>query len=307
MNVRETTPLCELQIGPARIGGPLGSHTGLLCGSIFYDKHSIVSDAFAGSFDAEKAGRLLDRATMLGERYGVQMAIDVIAASEVAMEKFLAFTAGRTPLPMLINATEADVRVAGLQVADRLGVLDRCIFASLNEDTEDHELEALGRHRPAAVMVLANDPGDPTPEGSCTMLENRFHPMLREIGVDVPIVDLGAMDPPSVGIAMRGIKAVRERFGYPAGCAFSNCFPQWTGLKALGKDWINLSLGASLVACRAAGGDFLHYGLIEKAHVMAHVAGSAEVFYGFAAQELDNQRLPTGHALLKMFKLTPLE
>jgi tetrahydromethanopterin S-methyltransferase subunit H len=223
------------------------------------------------------------------------------------MEKFLTFTAGRTPLPMLINATEADVRVAGLQVADRLGALDRCIFASLNEDTEDHELEALGRHRPAAVMVLANDPGDPTPEGSCNMVENRFHPMLREIGVEVPIVDLGAMDPPSVGIAMRGIKAVRERFGYPAGCAFSNCFPQWTGLKALGKDWINLSLGASLVACRAAGGDFLHYGLIEKAPVMAHVAGSAEVFYGFAAQELDNQRLPTGHALLKMFKLTPLE
>jgi tetrahydromethanopterin S-methyltransferase subunit H len=307
MIVGETPPLCELRIGPARIGGPLGSRTGLLCGSIFYDKHSIVSDAFAGSFDAEKAGRLLDRATMLGERYGVQMAIDVIAASEVAMEKFLAFTAGRTPLPILINATEADVRVAGLEVADRLGVLDRCIFASLNEDTEDHELEALGRHRPAAVMVLANDPGDPTPEGSCNMVENRFHPMLREIGVEVPIVDLGAMDPPSVGIAMRGIQAVRERFGYPAGCAFSNCFPQWTGLKALGKEWVNLSLGASLVACRAAGGDFLHYGLIEKAHVMAHVAGSAEVFYGFAAQELDSQRLPTGHALLKMFKLTPLE
>jgi tetrahydromethanopterin S-methyltransferase subunit H len=40
---------------------------------------------------------------------------------------------------------------------------------------------------------------------------------------------------------------------------------------------------------------------------MAHVAGSAEVFYGFAAQELDGQRLPNGHALLKMFKLTPLE
>jgi len=299
--------LHSLQIGSARIGGSLGSSSGLLCGSIFYDKHSIVSDAFAGDFDPDKAGRLLDRATMLGERYGVQMAIDVIAASEVAMDKFLAFTAARTLLPMMINATEADVRVAGLKTADRLGVLDRCIFASLNEDTEAHELEALGRHRPAAVMVLANDPSDPTPEGSCNMVEERFHPMLREIGVEVPIVDLGAMDPPSVGIAMRGITAIRQRFGYPAGCAFSNCFPQWTGMKALGKDWVNLSLAAALVACRAAGGDFLHYGLIEKSHVMAHVAGSAEVFYGFAAQELDGQPLPKGHALLKMFKLTPLE
>jgi tetrahydromethanopterin S-methyltransferase subunit H len=97
-------------------------------------------------------------------------------------------------------------------------------------------------------MVMANDPSDPTPEGSCNMVEERFHPMLREIGVEVPIVDLGAMDPPSVGIAMRGITAIRQRFGYPAGCAFSNCFPQWTGMKALGKDWVNLSLAAALVA-----------------------------------------------------------
>ena len=35
----------------------------------------------------------------------------------------------------------------------------------------------------------------------------------------------------------------------------------------------------------------------------AHVAGSAEVFYGFAAQEIDGHRLPPEHALLKMFKL----
>jgi tetrahydromethanopterin S-methyltransferase subunit H len=296
-----------LQIGAARIGGPFGSNTSLLCASIFYKKHSVVSDAVAGKFDSEKAGRLLDRATMFGERYGVQMAIDVIAASEAAVEKFLAFTAARTRLPIMIGATEADIRVAGLKAADRLGVLNRCIFASLSEGTEVHELDALGRHRPAAVMVLASDPSDPTPEGSCTMVENFFHPMLREIGVETPIVDLGVTDPPSVGIAMRGITAVRTRFGYPAGCAFSNCLPRWTGLKALGKSWVNLSLGASLVACRAAGADFLHYGPIEKADVMAHAAASAEVFYGFAAQELDGQRLPEGHALFKVLELTPLE
>lgn len=300
------TSLHQIRIGSTCIGGPLGSHTGLLCGSIFYDKHSVVLDAFAGDFDEIKAGDLLDRVTMLGKRYGVQMAIDVIAASETAMENFLAFTATRTPLPLMINASEADVRIAGLQVADRLGVLERCIFASLNEDTEDRELEALVRHRPAAVMVLANDPSDPTPNGSCSMLENLYQPMLREIGILAPIVDLGAMDPPSVGIAMRGIQAVRERFGYPAGCAFSNCFPQWTGLKTLGTEWVNLSLSASLVACRAAGGDFLHYGVIEKAHAMAHTAASVEVFYGFAAKELDGHLLPAGHALEKMFKLTPL-
>jgi tetrahydromethanopterin S-methyltransferase subunit H len=292
-----------LRIGPATIGGPLGSRAGLLTGSIFYDKHSIVSDAMAGEFDHERAARLLDRVNGLGGRCGVQMAVDVIAASPEAMERCLHFVACRTPLPLLINASESEVRIAGLEAAARLGALDRCVFASLNEDTEDAELDALRRLRPAAVMILASNMDDPTPEGSCEMIASFFRPMLDDIGVETPIVDLGAMDPPSIGVAMRGVRAVRERFGYPAGCAFANCLPQWTGLSALGREWVNLSLGAALVACRAFGADFLHYGVIEKAAAAAHVAGSAEVFLGFAAQELDGCRLPEGHALSKMFKL----
>lgn len=293
-----------LKIGQATIGGPLGSSTGLIVGSIFYDKHSLVSDAFDGEFDEIRAAELVERVNKLAERYGVQMAFDVIAASEEAMERFLEFVSARTSLPILINSTDGDTRIAGLECAAKLGILDRCIFASLNEDTEDEELEALGRYRPAAVMILANDIGDPSPEGACAMVEDYFHPMLKEIGVEVPIVDLGTMDPPSVGLNIRGIQTVRERFGYPAGCAFSNCFSQWTGLSELGREWVNLSLAAALVACRAAGADFLHYGIIEKAAMAAHVAGTAEVFYGFAAQELDGHPLPKDHALYKMFKLS---
>ncbi len=293
-----------LKIGDATIGGPLGATTSLVVGSIFYDKHSIVSDAFAGEFDESRATQLVENVNMLRKQYGVQMALDVIAASPEAMERFLEFVGARSRLPLLINSGEEEVRVAGLEAAARLGLLDQCIFASLNEDTEDSELETLGRHRPAAVMILANDIGNPTPEGSCDMVENFYHPMLKEIGVSTPIVDLGTMDPPSVGLNCRQIKAVRKRFGYPAGCAFSNCFPQWPGLKELGPKWVDLSLATALVACRAAGGDFLHYGIIEKAAMAAHVAATAEVFNGFAAQELDGQTLPKDHPLWKMFKLS---
>lgn len=294
-----------VNIGNVTIGGPLGATTGLLVGSIFYDKHSVVSDALSGDFDVRRAEALVQRVNSLSEQYGVQMALDVIAASSEAMEKFLSFVGERTSLPLLINSTEAEVRVAGLEAAARLGILDRCIYASLNEDTEGAELEHLGRHRPATVLILASDIANPTPEGSCEMIESFFQPMLREIGIAVPMVDVGTMDAPSIGLNIRQIQAVRERFGYPAGCAFSNCFSQWTGLAQLGRQWVDLSMAAALVACRGAGADFLHYGIIEKAAMAAHVAGTAEVFYGFAAQELDGQTLPKGHALWKMFKLQP--
>lgn len=295
--------LHEITIGDVTIGGPLGSRTGLLVGSIFYDNHSIVTDAFAGEFDRERAGALVERADKAAAAHGVQMAFDVIAASPEGISSFLPFVAERTRAPMMINASEAEVRIAGLETAAELGVLDRCIFASLNMDTEDDELDALRKHRPGAVMIMANDGADPTPDGCCTFIEDFYRPMLDDIGVEAPIVDLGTMDPPSVGICMRGIAAVRERFGYPAGCAFSNCISQWTGLREQGREYVNYSLGAALVSCRASGGDFLHYGLIEKARAAAHIGGSAEVFFGFAAQELDNHRLPDGHSLLKMFKL----
>ncbi|WP_307400915.1 tetrahydromethanopterin S-methyltransferase subunit H family protein [Desulfofundulus luciae] len=293
-----------LKIGDATIGGPLGSTTGLVVGSIFYDKHSIVSDPFAGEFDKSRAAELVDRVNKLSKRYGVQMAFDIIAASSKAMERFLEFVSARTSLPLLINATEAEARIAGLEAAAKLGILNRSIYASLNEDTEDEELEVLGRHRPAAVMILASDVGNPTPEGTCEMIENYYHPMLKEIGVAAPIVDVGTMDPPSIGLNIRQIQAVRERFGYPVGCAFSNCFPQWTSVKKLGREWVNLSLATALAVCRAAGADYLHYGIIEKAAIAAHVSGTAEVFYGFAAKELDGHKLPESHPLWNMFKLS---
>jgi tetrahydromethanopterin S-methyltransferase subunit H len=296
--------LHEIQIGDATIGGPLGSRTGLLVGSLFYDKHSVVHDAMAGDFDRERAGALLKNATDAARRYGVQIAIDVIAASEDAVREFIPFVAENCPLPFMINASEAEVHVAGLEVAAKFDVLDRAIFASLNTDTEGIVVNALKKHRPAAVMVMANNGADPTPEGVVTVIEEFYLPMLDDIGFDTCIADLGTMDPPSVGLCIRGIQKVRERFGFPAGCAFSNCISQWPGLREQGREYVNYSLGAALVACRAVGGDFLHYGLIEKTKPVAHIAGSAEVFFGFAAQELDGATLPEGHALLKMFKLS---
>lgn len=297
--------LHEVRVGGVAIGGPLGSRPGLLVGSLFYDRHSIVTDPHAGEFDHARALALLQAATRSAERTGMPIAVDVIAASPRAMRRYLPFAADACPLPLMINGSEAGVRLAGLKAAAEGGFLDRCLYASLTLDTDEEELSVLSGYPPAAVVVLANDGVDPTPEGACRRIEETFVPMLGAIGVAVPVVDLGAMDPPSLGLCVRGITAVWERFGFPAGCAFSNSIPLWTGLPSLGREYVNYSLAAALVACRAAGGDFLHYGPIEKTRVAAHVAGSAEVFYGFAARELDGATLSQRHPLWRMSRLTP--
>jgi tetrahydromethanopterin S-methyltransferase subunit H len=274
----------------------------MLAGSIFYDRHSIVADAGIGTFDEGRAATLLDVVDGLSLRYGVQMAHDVIAMSPEAMARYLAFVAARSPLPMLLNSADRHVRVAGLEAAARLGVLGRCVYASLNDGTEEFELEALRRHRPAAVMVLVHDADDPSPEACVAMVE-RFRPMLADIGVEVPIVDVAVVGPESVGCSMRAVTAVREAFGYPAGCAFANCLPLWPGLEGLGRERVNLTLAVALAGCRVAGADFLHYGLIERAAVAAHAAGTAEVFLGAAARRLDGRDLPENHPVEMMLDL----
>ncbi|MFN8629252.1 MAG: tetrahydromethanopterin S-methyltransferase subunit H [Chloroflexota bacterium] len=295
----------EVQLGEATIGGPFGATTGLLVGSIFYDGHSVVHDALAGTFDEARAAVLVERLDAARLRYGVQMALDVIAASSMAMERYLEFLAPRTGVPLLINATEPEVRVAGLVAADRLGILGRAVYASLTEDADDTELEALAAHRPAAVMVLACDVTDPTPDGTCRMLDEVLLPKAASLGLGSPIVDVGVMDPPSIGLALRSIEAVRARYGYPVGCAFANAFPQWSAVRAMGRPWTDLSLAAALVATRAAGADFLHFGIVERAPVAAHAAATAEVFYGYAAREVDGRTLPPEHPIRAMFRPVP--
>jgi len=290
-------------LGEATIGGEFGARTGLLVGSIFYDGHSVVADALAGTFDEARAGALIERFEAARRRYAVQMALDVIAATPLAMERYLEFVAPRTGAPVLINATEPEVRTAGLAAADRLGILGRSVYASLTEDAADEEIDALAAHRPAAVMVLACDAGDPSPDGTCRLLDERLLPLTTDLGIDVPIVDVGVMDPPSIGLALRSIEAVRARYGYPVGCAFANALPQWTSLRALGRPWTDISLAAALVATRAAGADFLHFGIVERAPVAAHAAATAEVFYGYAAREVDGLALPAEHPLRAMFRL----
>jgi tetrahydromethanopterin S-methyltransferase subunit H len=299
-----TTPR-EIDLGHACIGGAFGARPPLLVGSMFYDRHSIVRDPLRGVFDEPAAAALLDDMQVVAQRYAVPVAVDVVAASAEAMERYLTFVLSRTDLPVFINATEPEARLAGLSAAAEADALRRCVYASLTEDTVAEEIDALRRHPPAGVMILASDIGDLTPEGTIAMIETYFAPLLAEIGVDTPIVDVGVMDPPSIGLALRSIELVRARLGYPAGCAFSNCFPQWSALGEMGHEWLEVSFAATVATVRAAGADFLHFGLAERAQLAVHAAATAEVFYGFAARELDGAALPAAHPLGAMLRRAP--
>jgi tetrahydromethanopterin S-methyltransferase subunit H len=291
-----------LKIGSITLGGQPDANPALPIGSIFYDGHSIVRDAWAGDFDEKRAAMRLQSVNKAAEQCGLTTGVDIVAASEEAMEKYIEFVVPRTPLPIMINGSEAEVRIAGLRKCQELDVLDRVIYASLNEDTEPEELEALQKVRPAGVMVLAANVMNPTPEGAVEMMEETLLPMLAKIGVDVPIVDVGVMDPPSIGLSLRSVRLIKETYGFPAGGAFSNAVFTWPGLRERGRDALNATLVASAAMFRAYGGDFLHYGIVEKAAVVTQAVAACEVYLGYAAQAYDGATLSKPHPIQHMFK-----
>jgi tetrahydromethanopterin S-methyltransferase subunit H len=284
------------------LGGPSDSHPAFPVGSIFYDGHSIVRDPWAGEFDAGRAETLLQRVNAVSQMCGLTTGVDIVAASEEAIEKYIEFVVPRTSLPLMINGSEAEVRIAGLRKCQDIGILNRTIYASLTEDTEPEELDALQEIRPAAVIVLAANVENPSPEGSIEIMEELLLPMLAKIGVDVPIVDVGVMDPPSIGLSLRAVRLIKETYGFPAGGAFSNAIFTWPGLRERGRDALNATLTASAAIFRAYGGDFLHYGIVEKVAIATQAVAACEVYLGYAAQMYDHVALSDPHPLQYMFK-----
>lgn len=284
------------------LGGQPDSHPAFPIGSIFYDGHSIVHNPWVGEFDEASAEKRLQRVNEASQTCGLITGVDIVAASEEAMERYIEFVIPRTSLPFMINGSEAEVRLAGLRKCGELGVLDRVIYASLTEDTEPEELAALQEIRPAAVMVLAANVENPTPAGSVEIMEELLLPMLAKIRVDVPIVDVGVMDPPSIGLSLRAVRLIKETYGFPVGGAFSNAVFTWPGLRKRGRDALNATLTASATIFRAYGADFLHYGIIEKVQIVTQAVAACEVYLGYAAQTYDDATLSKPHPIQHMFK-----
>jgi tetrahydromethanopterin S-methyltransferase subunit H len=291
-----------LEIGNVTLGGVPDSNPAFPVGSIFYGGHSIVSDPWDGEFNEERAETLIQHVNAASERCGMPSGIDIVSASEVAIGKYIEFVTARTDQPFMINSSEAEVRMAGLRKCQELGVFDRVIYASLTEDTEPEELELLKEIRPAAVMVLAANVENLTPKGSVEIMEDLLLPMLEEINVEVPIVDVGVMDPPSIGLSLRSLRLLKETYSFPVGGAFSNAIFTWPGLRDRGRDALNATLVASATLFRAYGGDLLHYGIIEKAAIVIQAIATCEVYLGYTAQMFDGVDLSNPHPLQYMLK-----
>ncbi|MDH5770917.1 MAG: hypothetical protein OEZ25_06490, partial [Candidatus Bathyarchaeota archaeon] len=119
-------------------------------------------------------------------------------------------------------------------------------------------------------------------------------PKAEAAGIKKILVDTVVMDIATLGLACKAIFAIKERFGYPAGCGAHNAISSWKALKKK-KDKL-LDSACSSVANAipiAIGADFVLYGPVDDADYIFPAIGLLDAAYGQILMEEEKRPSPS--------------
>lgn len=256
-----------LNIGRMKMGRNNGENAVFVFGTIFYLGHKIVYDNDKGIFDKNAARELLDTHIKVADKFGLNHGIDVHAATPEAMRRYLEFVYDNTDegIPVVIDGTTENIRIAGAELANELGETERTIYDSISPDTKEMELQKIKENDIKTAFLLALNPSNLRPEGRVEIIREKLLPMAEKAGIKNIILDTIVFDPPSVGLAAKAIELVKEEFGWPTGNAPPNA------TEMLEEKWpytytqyIGANTGIFSIL-QAMDADWLFYGKIELA------------------------------------------
>lgn len=272
------------EIGGVRVGGQPGALPTVLIGSIFYDRHKIVTDERKGVFDKDAAETLIRRQDELGDKTGNPALLDIVGSTPEAIRKYIDFVAGMTEKPFLIDSPGADVKIAAIEYAKEAGLEKRIIYNSVSMETKENEFEALKKNGVEAAILLAYTRDIMRSRAREEVVE-KIAPELEEVGVTKILVDSFVMDVPSLTPASKAALEIKSHSGLPCGSAAHNAVSTWKGLKnMLGKGAVHSAdLIANLMPV-VFGADFLLYGPIEDCEYVFPAVFTVDTTYRYAAR-----------------------
>ncbi len=258
---KQTT--CE--IGGVRVGGQPGVRPTVLIGSIFYHGQKIFIDEERDEFDPSEAEKRIRAQEEFSNRTGNPCMFDVVGSTPEALQRHLEFTASVTDLPLLIDGTTAEVRLAGLKYVAQSGLAGRAVYNSIQPSIGDEELAAIHEAGVESAIILTYYLQDFTAQGRVQAVRELV-PRVQAAGVRNVIIDTCVMDLATLGQAYSAIFEVKDKFGLPAGGGVHNAVAMWRGLKTkMGEQAEKPCMAAAAAAAVAVGADFVLYGPIEDA------------------------------------------
>jgi len=222
-------------------------------------------DEDRGEFDRDAAELLIRSQEDFTQRTGNPGMLDVVGATPLAIQKNLEFAASVTDMPLLMDGTTTEVRLAGLEYVAQAGIADRIVYNSIQPEIDDEELKAISDSGVKAAIILTYYLLDFTAAGRVECVKQLL-PKVREAGIDKLMVDTCVLDLATMGSACGALFQIKDQLGLPAGGGLHNAVAMWKGLKTkMGDHAAKPCVAAACASAAAMGADFVLYGPVEDA------------------------------------------
>lgn len=298
--------------GGTKVGGQPGEYPTVLIGTMFYNRHKIVTDEDKGEFDKVKAEELWNTQLEMADQTGNGQMNQIVGETPEAIKKYIDWFVGiDNKSAFLIDSSAGDVRAVAAQYCTEIGVADRAIHNSINASIHEDEIKAVADSDINAAIVLAFNAVDPSLKGKLEILEvggaghdKGMLDIAKECGITRPLIDVAATPlGAGAGATMRGVTTIKSHFGYPVGGGYHNMASAWDWMKAYKKEhkdaYMPVDIGTNLVS-QALGSNFQLYGPIENARLVFPATAMVDIMIAEAAHEMGVDTLTENHPIIKL-------
>ncbi len=293
----------EVRIGKYIIGGEPGKNPAWLVGTLFHMGDKALIDE-KGVIDKELVEDRISKALETADSYGLVFAVDLVFPTKESVEPILQYMAGYEDLVLFLDSPDPEARAKSYRLAGEIGLRDRVVGNGLYTDSPGYELEAFREADLKNIVLMAFDPRNPAgsmkPVDRLRLLEEKLLPRAGELGDVNILVDAIVIDPASIALSGETIKLVKEKHGYPSGCAPANALGPVSKKKVGVESMISIHGGVS-VYLRVMGADFIMYGPVSRIKYIAETVAVADSLLGYSLIQR-GVRISRSHPLRKYFK-----
>ncbi|MFX1274346.1 MAG: hypothetical protein ACFFBP_01930 [Promethearchaeota archaeon] len=254
-----------VNIGSTQIGGQPGQNSIVMVGTVFYTNHAALLDEKTGEIDKELVETEINDFISLVDEMGMQAIIDVVGAYPDALTKQCEFIADLAEVPFLVDGLNDDSRIPAMAGLKEIGLLDRAILNSIDENTTDESIIKLREIGVNHAVLLTFGNRYILPHQKLTLLKDKLIPNAQRAGIKNLIVDTAVLDLPSVCINVETTRLIKTELGLPTGFAPANAIYGWDYVKKFGDVSRCGAIASLMTYCADAGSDFILFGPVKHA------------------------------------------
>lgn len=253
------------KIDDVKFGGQPGENPIVMIATVFYAKHAALLDEKTGKFDKNILEQELNDFTEVIEETQLQGVIDVVGAYPEVLIRECEFIADNVEYPFLVDGLNDTSRIPAMKGLQEIGLLDRAILNSIDENTNDENLEKLKEIGVNNAVLLTFGNKYMFPQQKLKFLKETLIPKAQKANIDNYIVDTAVLDLPSISINFETVGLIKKELGLPAGFAPANAIYGWNFVKKYGESARCGAIASIMAYCATAPSDFIMFGPIKFA------------------------------------------